>query len=262
MIEKRRTNNAFVIGTYKLTDGLVHALTVHDSPGRREAPLKTVCGSFQRVHYASPFISPIEQNDLSDITCKRCLGILKQKGLLKVKKAKTIKLLGTHRYAGFCPIHALVEREPKPSDALVKREPRPSDNPKMGIPPFRSLCKAYPDVYRTDEAPSVLSHSTLASMVTCRECLSIMKKTGMLLEKDFPAMIKTEKPAKEKFFLVFYDGGTIDNVYDFEELLQDAHRFKPTINKILLVESYKEISVKEIVVVVDEDGNEITKKDL
>jgi hypothetical protein len=263
MIEKQR-NNAFVIGTYKLTDGPVHALTTHDNPHQHEAPLKTVCGSFLRVHYASPFNSPIERNGLSSVTCKRCLRILEQKGLLRIKKDKSTTLLGTYRhgaksiilrgtykYGGFCPVHA-----------LVKREPRPSDNPAVGIAPLRSLCKAYPDVYRPNEPPHTYSHSALASRITCKKCLEIMKKTGMLLEKDFPAMIKTKKSVQKKFFLVFYDGGTVDNIYDFDELLQDVDRFKPNINKILLIESYKKISVKNIAVVTDENGKEITKESL
>ena len=251
MIEKQRTNDAFVIGTYKLVGGLVHALRIHDDPYRHEAPLTTVCGAFQRVHYASPFALPIEMDNLLDVSCKRCSRILEQKSLLRIKKDKSIKLLGTYKFSHYSPTHA-----------VVKREPMPSDNPAVGIPPFKSLCSNYPNVYHPDGSLLGYSHSVMVSIITCRECLDIMKRKGLLLEKDFPKLYKTELQPQKKFFLVFYDGGTVDSIYGFDELLQDAHRFKPTINKILLIESYKEVFVEEVAVVADKDGNEITKKDI
>jgi hypothetical protein len=86
--------------------------------------------------------------------------------------------------------------------------------------------------------------------ITCQDCLKALESNGII----------PDKPAKKKFFLVFYNGDTVENIYDFDELLQDAQRFKPTINKILLIDSYRTVSMKTSLV--DEDGNEITKDDL
>lgn len=154
------------------------------------------------------------------------------------KKDKDVELLGLYTYNDNFPTHA-----------LVKRAPRQSDNPKIGTPSLSSVCNSYPDVYRSDISPT--GNKAILSKVTCDRCLELLKQSGL-----------TPQPAKKKFFLVFYDGGTVDNIYDFEELLQDAQKPKSEINKILLIESYKEVSVEAVAVVTDRDGNEITEEDL
>jgi len=236
------TANEYVVGVYQEKGKPAHALTKSDNHYTYIGPLKTVCGHVSDIQYDSPCAKPIEAgiSHISDVTCKKCLQVLENKGIItpKAKEDEPIKLLGIYSYNDVFPTHALIRRELKAHENL-----------KVGIPTLRSVCNAYPEVYRPDNSPT--GNKAILRKVTCEHCLDELKRMGL-----------SQQPAQKKFFLVFYDGGEVNNVYDFEELLQDAHRFKPTINKILLVESYKEISVKETVVVVDENGNEITEEDI
>lgn len=307
----------YVVGVYQENGKPAHALIKADNHYTYIGPLKTICGHISNIQYDSPWAESMGISNINDVTCKRCLQILKQKSLLRIRKNKPIKIVGTCTYAMNYPVHALIEQSPaisnpvgngpllkalcgalafsrvyKPDDvmseitckwclkmikqkniivpkkdepielmgiysyndnfpthALIRREPKATDYEPGGIPPLRSVCEAHRDVHCSDTSPT--GNKAILREVTCEMCLSKLKQLGLSLQPD-----------KKKFFLIFYGGSEVDSVYDFEELLQNAHRFKPTINKILLVESYKEISVKEITAVVDEDGNEITEEDI
>ena len=135
MIDKCKVSKAeeSVVGVFQ-QGRTIHTL-VKDPSKHSQLPLKTMCGSVFNISYSNPWATT---RNISDVTCKKCLRMLKKKALEKDLCVKP-KLLGAYAYNDRLPTHALIERATKESD-----------NPSVGVPLLRSMCNALPDIYRSD----------------------------------------------------------------------------------------------------------------
>lgn len=114
---------------------------------------------------------------------------------------------------------------------------------------YRTLCDTHLKVYAAGCSPI----NNLLCDITCKKCLRIMKNHGLKVGSS---------TGEQKFFLITYDDGSRSVCFSLDELHEDMKRFEDEITDILLIESYRTVSTKQIITIIDEDGKEITKEDM
>lgn len=118
---------------------------------------------------------------------------------------------------------------------------------------YRTLCETYTNLYFAERNAHI--HSRPFHDVTCKKCLRIIDNSKRVTRL-------TQPPKQKKFFLVSYSSSGLSRINSLVGLRRDIKNSKKYITNILLVESYRTISTKEILVITDENGNEITENDI
>ena len=233
-----------VIGSYKQNvGGQIHAV-IKNLHGSKEAPYRTLCGTYTSLYSVSGDGSftqnghklYIHSLPFRNVTCKRCLHIINnaKQSTRPIYRPKVTdhlgrptELMGTH-CGRFQTVHAMVST----SDTI------------------RAICGAvFPDdTYPYKPWPNnTKGRHKMVSSITCKQCLKVLESSGIV----------PDKPAKKKFFLVEYAAEEVVKYTCLEDLKADIKNCSNVVAKIMVIDAYETLYIKNVPTLVDKDGNEI-----
>ena len=160
-------------------------------------------------------------------------------------KTGPVTIIGSYRHTRSGGVHAVIHDANSLSDK------------NSGSSPYRTLCETHQYLYTgingklDPHGKKVYISDAPFRDVTCKRCLRIMEKYGPKA---------TDKPKQKKFFLVTFDDGDMETYNNFAKLQNKMKQYQEEITKVCIVDSYRTISMKTVLV--DEDGKEITERSL
>jgi len=152
-------------------------------------------------------------------------------------KTGPVTIVGSYRHSPKGPNHAVIKND--------------------SISPYGALCGSHQHISTRVHGVTFKAYKRPFSTyvgITCKKCLRIMEKYGDRgqgargqgargAEMNIP-----DGPRQKKFFLVFYDAGETRIIFDMYEMLDEIKRHGSDITKILLIDCYRTILTKGILV--------------